>query len=510
MYGANMCLFKCVLKPLRFKSTIEQYNHGFNTFDALFSSMKNTSLFNDFPPISKEEWIEKLQSDLKGKAYKELNKINDAGIDIEAIYNSESQNIENEAPGSGSFRRGSKTNDNSWVIDQSINLSNTPKNDNKSILKQLNEGLTGVTLIGDPTNETLAGVLPQYISLGFDGYAGLNETLKTIRNAFKESAKDAKIHLNFDPIGKTSLTGIWKSEDIELGVNTLKENSDLNLLRVFTVNAQHYHNAGGNAVSELAFALAQAHEYLVAMLKAGITIDVASAHIKVNLAQGRDFFAEIAKIRAFRILWSNMIDQYKPAHNCSRNIIVHTYTSKFYSTLYDPYVNMLRTTTQSMSAIVGGADIVTTLSYNEASNEQNSFSERIARNMQLLLQEESYLDKVIDPAGGSYYVEYLTNELAQKAWNKFQKIEHKGGFIGLMTSGNLARELKEDADEQLLKLEQGSIQVLGVTLHPNENDKVDAISQAHSIGNNAQFNPIQLLRLVENVEAERMNKTAEA
>lgn len=472
--------------------------------------MKNSSLFNDFLPVNKQQWVEKLQTDLKGKAYEELSRTNDSGIAVEAIYNSESVQVENEAPGSGLFRRGSKNVDNNWVIDQMHTLTGYQRNDNIAILKKLNAGLTGITLNGMLDAETLMGVIPQHITLGFENYGDLKELLARFKSTFGESAKNANLNCNFDPIGNAALSGKWNQEFIVQGINSVKNNTDISNLKVFSVNAHQYHNAGATAYAEIGLALAQAHEYLVAMLEAGISIDVASAQIKINLAQGRDYFNEIAKIRAFRILWANLIEQYKPEHNCSKNVTIHAYTSNFFSTLYDPYVNMLRTTTQSMSAVVGGADIVTTMPYNQASKNENDFSERIARNTQLLLQEESYLNKVIDPAGGSYFVEYLTNQLADKAWTKFQKIEKKGGFIGLMTSGNLARELKEDAQEQLNKLENGKIQVLGVTLHPNMEENLDPVIKQSTEPNETDFNPIELLRLVETVEAERMNKNKEA
>ena len=467
--------------------------------------MSKDKLFAAFNPITKEDWIAQLEKDLKGKPYEELKGINLSGIEIEPVYHTESAVQKDEAPGSGSFRRGAKSVNNEWVIESDYNLTENPKDDNQHLLALLNAGLTGITLIGQPTTETLKDILPQYITLGLEEDTDLKALTKTLTNSFEIS--DARLHLNVDPIGEASVSGRFNGLDASL-ISDSKELISCKHLKLFSVNAQHYHNAGGNAVSELAFALAHAHEYLVFLLDQGKTIDEASALVKVQLGIGGDYFAEIAKVRAFRVLWARMIESYQPQHNCSKNVWIHSISSQFLSTVYDPYVNMLRGTTQAMSAVLGGADMVRVLPFNKAYSEGEGFSKRIARNVQILLQEESYFDKVIDPAGGAYYVEHLTNELAAKAWAKFQKIEKKGGFIGLMTSGNLARELKEDADAQLELLDRGQTKVLGVTLYPNNNEKVlDAIQELTETTENIEtdFAPIQLLRLVGEIEEERLN-----
>ena len=173
---------------------------------------------------------------------------------------------------------------------------------------------------------------------------------------------------------------------------------------------------------------------------------------------------------------------------------------------------MLRATTQAMSASLGGVDGIEVKSYNSAWEEGNEFSHRVARNVQLLLKEESYFDKVIDPAGGSYYIEQLTQELAEKAWLKFQKIEKKGGFIGLVTSGNLHRELQEEASAQIAAFEKGDIKVLGVNLYSNQNEKAldrFAISAIKDEKNKFDFSPIQPIRIVGKAEEERLSKELE-
>jgi methylmalonyl-CoA mutase len=213
-----------------------------------------------------------------------------------------------------------------------------------------------------------------------------------------------------------------------------------------------------------------------------------------------------------RIIWARMIEEYNPKHACSKSIIINAHTSGFWNTVYDPYVNMLRATTQAMSASLGGVDGIEVKSYNSAWEEGNEFSNRVARNVQLLLKEESYFDKVIDPAGGSYYIEQLTQELAEKSWLKFQKIEKKGGFIGLVTSGNLHRELSEEANKQIATFEKGDLKMLGVNLYPNKNEKAlnrFDISVFNDKETKTDFPPIETIRIVEKTEQERLSKELE-
>lgn len=474
--------------------------------------MSKKQLFNDFQGLSKAEWKEKIEVDLKGKPYLDLCTVNGANINVEPVYTSEDLKINNESPGSGSFRRGSKTSSNDWIIDELFELTENTSQDNKNILNVLNQGLGSLTLSGNLKSGTLKNVLPQYVNLGFSNYSNLSELINELKETFGNIKNDFSIYLNYDPIGQAAINGYWNpKEELELGSNSVKPLTEYSSTRIFTVSGHNYHNAGGNAVSELAFTLAHAHEYLVHLMNNGLSIDEASAQIKIDLAVGGDYFLEIAKVRTFRMLWAKVVESYNPKQNCSKSVIIHSYTSQFLSTLYDPYVNMLRATTQCMSAVLGGCDILRTLPFNTAWKKGDDFSKRIARNVQLLLKEESYFDKVIDPAGGSYYIENMTNELGEKVWEKFKKIEKKGGFIGLVESGNLDRELKEDAQIQLVKLDQGQTKVLGVNLFPNNEDKMLGVLAEAEISEETQkqFKPIELIRLVGKLEETRLEKELE-
>lgn len=465
--------------------------------------MEKELQFDEFEGISKEDWIQKIEKDLKGKPYQDLKGINTSGIETEAVYTASDVSLLDEAPGSGSYRRGSKSANNQWVIDEVFSISDNHQADNKKVLDLLNRGLTGISFKGDPSATLLKGILPEYVNLCFETTSDFD----FLQDAFGKEANTYPIHLHQDPIGDAALSGKWTGFGITRDI--INGLSHFQLLRAYLVNGHRYHDSGGNAVSELAFSMAHAHEYLLHLMEGGMSIDQASAQIKVSLGCGVDYFTEISKIRAFRMLWAQMIEAYEPAHACSKTALIHSITSQYYSTVYDAHNNMLRATTQAMSAILGGCDILRVRPFDTAWKEGSDFSRRIARNVQLILQEESYFNRVVDPAGGSYYVEYLTDQLAQKAWEKFKKIEAKGGFLGLMTSGNLARELNEDAEEQFMRFEDKELKVLGVNLYPNPEetalDKID-ILEPEKDDPELDFDPIKLIRLVGPKEEHRLNE----
>ena len=174
--------------------------------------------------------------------------------------------------------------------------------------------------------------------------------------------------------------------------------------------------------------LASANEYMAQMTDRGLTADEACANMQLTFGVGSNYFMEIAKLRAARMLWARLAEQYKPADPSSLKIPIHACSGMWNKSVYDPYVNVLRLTTECMSASIGGANSITILPFNNTYKTADDFSQRIARNIQIILKEESYLDKVVDPSAGSYYIESLTDELAQMAWNDFKKIEEVGGI----------------------------------------------------------------------------------
>jgi methylmalonyl-CoA mutase len=225
--------------------------------------------------------------------------------------------------------------------------------------------------------------------------------------------------IGYDPIGKEMLSGKVNDSYTDVIKALVAETACMPKYRCIAVSSGKLGNAGAYITQELACALAWGNEYLQTMTDAGIDIDTAATKIKFKLGISSNFFMEIAKFRAARTLWAKIVEQYSPQCKCSNKMNIHAVTSTFNLTLFDPYVNMLRTQTEAMSAAIAGVESISVLPYDSVYETPTEFAERIAKNQQLILKHESHLDKVVDPAGGSYYIESLTRSIATEAWKIF-------------------------------------------------------------------------------------------
>jgi methylmalonyl-CoA mutase len=220
-------------------------------------------------------------------------------------------------------------------------------------------------------------------------------------------------------------------------------------------------------VQELGFALASGTEYLTLAVKAGIPIDDVAQRMMFSFGVGSNYFMEIARLRAARLLWAKIIEQYKPQNETSMQMWIHCNTSAWNKTLFDPYVNLLRTTTEAMSAIIGGTQSLSILPFDTFYKDPDEFSNRLARNQQIILKEEVYLDKVVDPAAGSYYIENLTQLIAEAAWKVFLQVEEKGGMVEAVKAGFVQDMVEKSAGERLDDIANRRIIQLGTNQHPN-------------------------------------------
>ena len=236
------------------------------------------------------------------------------------------------------------------------------------------------------------------------------------------------------------------------------------------VNAILYQNSGGNAVQELAFALATGVEYLRQGEKLGVSIDDMAQKLKFSFAMGADFFMAIAKLRAARLLWSQVVTACG-GNEDSQKMRIYATTSRWNQSKLDPYVNLLRDTTEAFSAIAGGADIINVNPFDAVVREPDEFSERIARNTQIILKEECHFDQVTDPAGGSYYVETLTAKVAEAAWDLFQQIEKAGGMIKALEAGIPQKQIKAAAAKKADLVAQRRLSLIGVNVYANATEK---------------------------------------
>ena len=454
-------------------------------------------LFAEFPAVSTEAWDAAITVDLKGADYeRKLVWRTTEGFNLRPYYRAENlEGLETLGTQAGEFPylRG-VSGDNSWLTHQTIAVK-CPKAANEAALKMLNAGVDSLgfclseELTAEQLDELLAGVVLSAVELTFCGKGAGKAVALVLAKAEKEGvAKDA-LHANFciDPIVKhLSQKGEW-CEECEGGkcltkiADLVKATAEYKGVRVVNVSANVFSDSGSTIVEELGFGLSVAHEYLVRLMEAGLTVDQAAKKIRFTFAVTSNYFVEMAKFRAARLLWANIVKQYEPACECSCKMFVHARTSAWNQTVYDPYVNMLRGTTEAMSAAIAGVHSLEVLPFDYAYTTPTEFSERIARNQSLLLKHESHFDQVIDPAGGSYYIETLTKSVADEAWKLFLELEEKGGYVEAFKSGYVVERVKASATAKDKAIATRRQILLGANQYPNFNEVADAAVTAEAV-----------------------------
>ena len=407
-------------------------------------------LFSEFAPVSTEEWMAKITADLKGVPFeKKLVWKTGEGFNVNPFYRAE--DIEGlktteSLPGEFPYVRGTKK-DNDWKVRQNIEVC-CFKGANEKALDLLTKGVTSLGFIikGDEVNEEniatlLEGICPASVELNFNTCNCKAEKLIGIlADYFKGKGVDAEKcygSVNYDAFKKPLVKGKENSEWVEGAAAVLKAGQALPNYRVLAVNAFLFNNAGAYISQELGYALAWGNELMAKLTEAGFTADEVAKKIKFNFGISSNYFMEIAKFRAARWLWAEIVAAYKPACECACKMVAHAQPSEWNMTVYDAHVNLLRSQTEAMSAALAGVDSITVRPFDKIYQTPDDFSERIARNQQLLLKEECHLDKVVDPSAGSYYVEVLTNSLADVAWKLFLEVEEKGGFSVAVNAGEI-------------------------------------------------------------------------
>jgi len=450
-------------------------------------------LFGEFPPVSTETWIERIKADLKGADYREkLVWHTDEGIPVQPFYREEDLGGLDFLGNTGTLKPPS-SGPNSWTICQDVVPGSDAVEGNNRILKALEGGARAIRVqLGEtplPDGNFLGTLLdrirPDETEILFQGYLGADAIYTSLLDLMAARGLDPanlKGCLGADPLGKMAVTGIPVVSFMALGELVRDTGNRCPAERVIDVNGALFQEAGGTLAEEVAFTLAMANEYMVILTAQGIDpADVLHA-MQVSLASGANYFMEIAKLRAFRILWTRICQEYGLDPLQSR-IPVHSTTSRWNMTLYDPHVNMLRGTTEAMSSILGGADLVTVLPYDHPYGNSSAFSDRIARNVQIILRDEAYFGRVSDPAAGSYYIESLTASLAGKAWDLFRETEEKGGFRQALESGRVQEMIMASKQVKLDRFASGKGHLLGTNAFPNFNEMiVDRIRQAEPSG----------------------------
>ncbi|WP_162127646.1 methylmalonyl-CoA mutase subunit beta [Flavobacterium phycosphaerae] len=445
-------------------------------------------LFDAFESVTSKQWKQQIQYELKGADYNEtLVWESPEGIKVKPFYHNDEDTAKVSI----------NTPEKPFAILQNIFVHDVKKS-NERALDSLNRGAESIRFTIENESVSLEELM-QNLPLGATAYffhlPFLSIDFVTKLNAFAKK-NNANLSVQIDPIGQLVKDGNWFG-NLEQDFQKLNDIAATTATSFLTVNSRTYQNAGANMVQQLAYTLAHVNEYFN-------RIKNSNQPITIEVAVGTNYFFEIAKLRALRLLFNTLAKEHQHTSDC---YIIVTPTKRN-KTLYDYNVNMLRTTTECMSAILGGANAVANLPYDSLYHKDNEFGDRIARNQLLVLKHESYFDKVNNPADGAYYIETLTEQLAEKALQLFKDIETNGGLITQLVEGTIQKKINESAAKEQELFDNGKEILLGTNKYPNKNDKMKHDLELYPF---VKQNPRKTLivpviekRLAEKTEQERL------
>lgn len=466
-------------------------------------------VFQAFSPPTYEQWRAAAEKTLKGGSFeKRLVTQTYEGIALQPIYMKEvMEKLPHSVlalPGIAPYMRGTNTTGYAtapWEVAQEIGAA-LPEDFNVKARFDRERGQTALTIpldivtrlgydadeavaVGfgglsistvEDVEQALAGIsiadTPLYMSCGRSGWAVLALVAAVLKKR-GDSLAELRGCIGSDPLGTLVQEGVLPG-GVDAAYDGLAQATSWAMkhaphVRTIVVEGHPYHDSGGSAVQELAFALATGTAYIRALQERELEIDTIASHVMFSFSVGTNVFMEIAKLRAARILWSQIVRAFGGTEDASR-MTMHARTSAWTKTMYDPYVNMLRVTAESFAAVLGGVHSLHVSPFDEVIGEADEFSRRIARNTQLLLAEEAHLAKVIDPAGGSWYIETLTDEVAAKAWKLFQEIEAAGGMEAALQSGLPQQHVNATRDARVRNIESRRDRIVGVNMYANRQE----------------------------------------
>ena len=489
--------------------------------------MDKNKLFEQFPPVSTQEWMDKITTDLKGADFnKKLVWKANEGFDVLPFYRKEdTENLpfsdflhENFA-----YLRGSHSENNDWLIRQNIEVSDYEAANNKALnllmrgVDSLGFMITDAATISKSNFETLLkDIYMESVELNFLSAGNADKIVSILGEIVAERGlkpDDLKGSIEADPIGRLLMNGtlcIPVGDGFDYLASLTKSAAMFPNLKTIDFNAAHLSDSGANIVMELGYALSAGCEYMAQLTERGVDTRLTASKIKFSFGAGPDYFMEIAKLRAARMLWSLALKGFIPEGYEDYKMNIHSATSRWNKTVYDPNVNMLRTQTEAMSAITGGANSVTVNPFDISFRQPDEFSERVARNQQLILKEEVFLDKVADPAGGSYYIENLTHLIAENAWKLFVEIEENGGFLESLKAGKIQKDIEAAANKRRKDVSTGKLKLLGTNQFPDskpapENLDVDMAFVKKPSGDSFEIEPVTSFRASEEMEKLRLS-----
>jgi len=431
--------------------------------------------------------MDRITADLKGADFeKKLVWKTNEGFQVKPFYRAEDlegMKITDSLPGEFPFVRGTKT-DNDWLVSQNIEGTDSKKANEKA-LEILNKGvdslcfiLHGELISAENLDILLKGICLECIEINFRSCSTEAAKIATLLADYVQANKlDAsKIvgSVNYDPF-KRMLNKGFDVEDSKIKEDmkaAFEAAVTLPKFRVFGANPYLFNNAGAYCAQELGFGLAYGNEFLTLASEAGLSVKEVAKKVKFNFGIGSNYFMEIAKFRAARLLWAQIVNAYLAEGDCksAAKMRIHASTSEFNQSVYDAYVNLLRSQTEAMSASIAGVDSMTVVPFDAAYQKSDDFSERIARNQQLLLKEESHIDQIVDASAGSYYIENLTTALAEEAWKIFLAVDEKGGFIAALRVGFVQAEVNASNKKRLNDVSSRREILLGTNQYPNFNE----------------------------------------
>ena len=455
-------------------------------------------LFSDFSPVSTQEWMDKITVDLKGADFeKKLVWKTNEGFKVKPFYRQEDLEglkTTEGLPGQYPYIRGIKKDDNTWFIRQDITVNDAAEANAKA-LDILNKGVDSLgfhikakELNAEYLDTLLKDICCECVELNFSTCQRHTLQLAQLLVAYFQkkgyAPEKLKGSLNFDPISKMMQKGKDVSAVIATGKELVETLAAYPHFRCIAVNSVQLNNAGAYIYQELGYALAWGNEYLNQLVEAGVPAALAAKKIKFNFGISSNYFMEIAKFRAARMLWADIVKQYAPkcprtdckntgadgTCYCACKMVAHAETSNFNLTLFDAHVNLLRTQTEAMSAAIAGVNSITVSPFDKAYETPDDFSERIARNQQLLLKEESHLNRIVDPAAGSYYIENLTVAIAKQAWDLFLAVEEAGGMLQAVKAGSIQEAVNQSNKARHEAVSKRKEILLGTNQYPNFNE----------------------------------------
>ncbi len=463
-------------------------------------------LFGEFQIPTTQEWLDKIEVDLKGADFqKRLVWRTPEGFAVQPFYRKE--NVEqlatpNALPGEFPFVRGNKKDDNTWYIRQEIDAEDAVEA-NKKALDILNKGIDSLSF-----NVPKEKVSPEYIEQLLDGiYCDIVEVnFSTCKRKSVELAQILVDYFEKKGYNKEKVVGSLDWDPLEKVMNG-KEHAEMimqnfapvitNILkdypnfRFVTVNSASLMNKGAYITQELGYALAWGNEYMQQLTSMGIAPELVASKMKFNMGISENYFMEIAKFRAARLLWAQIVKQYG-AQNEACQMCINATTTEYNMTIFDAHVNLLRSQTETMSAALGGVHSIVVTPFDAAYETPDDFSERIARNQQLLLKEECHFNTVVDPGAGSYYIEELTTSIAQEAWKIFLKVEDEGGFLAAIKAGTVQADIDATNEKRHTLAAQRREFILGTNQFPNFNEKSDGKHPLNTTRLASEFEQLRL------------------